>query len=79
MLLFDSDLNDLPYKYLRAIRGDVRAVGRYLAAAYNCGSRRVERSARTCTDAWTCHLPEETKTYLSKFDSVWDLRQSLDR
>ncbi len=79
LLLFDSDLNDLPDKYLRAIGGDVRAVGRYLAAAYNCGSRRVGRSARTCTDGWTCLLPEETKTYLSKFDSVWGLRQSLDR
>ena len=71
LLLFDSDLNDLPGNYLRAIGGDARAVGRYLAAAYNCGSKRVERSARTCSDGWTCLLPEETKTYLSKFDSVW--------
>ena len=79
LLLFDSDLNDLPDNYLRAIGGDVRAVGRYLAAAYNCGSKRVERSARICADGWTCLLPEETKIYLSKFDAVWDLRQSLDR
>jgi len=79
LLLFDSDLNDLPDDYLRAIGGDARAVGRYLAAAYNCGSKRVEWSARICTDGWTCLLPEETKIYLSKFDTIWDLRQSLDR
>ncbi len=79
LLLFDSDLHALPGSYLRAIGVDGRAVGRYLAAAYNCGSKRVERSARNCADGWTCHLPEETKIYLSKFDTVWDLRQSLDR
>ena len=79
LLLFDSDLNDLPDNYLRTIGGDVRSVGRYLAAAYNCGSKRVERSARNCADGWTCHLPKETKTYLDKFDAVWELRQFLDR
>ncbi len=79
LLLFDSDLNDLPDSYLHAIGNDVRAVGRYLAAAYNCGSKRVERSARDCANGWTCLLPEETKVYLNKFDTVWDLRQSLDR
>ncbi len=79
LLLFDSDLNDLPDNYLRALGGDVCAVGRYLAAAYNCGSKRVERSVGNCADGWTYLLPEETKTYLSKFDTVWDLRQSLDR
>ena len=78
LLLFDSDLNDLPGEYLRAISQDVQAVGRYLAAAYNCGSRRVERSLRSCTDVWTCVLPEETRTYLRKFDSVWDMRTLLD-
>lgn len=79
LLLFDSDLNDLPDGYLHAIASDVRSVGRYLAAAYNCGSKRVERSARACVDGWTCHLPEETKVYLDKFDAVWNLRDLLDR
>jgi hypothetical protein len=79
LLLFDSDLNDLPGDYARAIGGDVQAVARYLAAAYNCGSHRVERSLKACTDGWTCLLPEETKIYLSKFDAVWPMRQSLDR
>ena len=79
LLLFDSDLNDLPGDYLRNIGDDVQAVGRYLAAAYNCGSHRVERSLRACTGGWTCRLPEETKIYLRKFDAVWGMRQSLDR
>ena len=79
LLLFDSDLNDLPGSYLRTIGDDVQAVGRYLAAAYNCGSHRVERSLKACTGGWTCLLPEETKIYLRKFDAVWRMRQSLDR
>ena len=79
LLLFDSDLNDLPSDHLRTIGDDVQAVGRYLAAAYNCGARRVEKSMRDCTDSWTCLLPEETKLYLKKFDAVWCMRQSLDR
>jgi hypothetical protein len=79
LLLFDSDLNDLPDTYLPAMTADARSVGRYLAAAYNCGSKRVERSARDCPDGWTCLLPEETRTYLNKFDAVWNLRQSLDK
>ncbi len=79
LLLFDSDLNDLPGDYLSSMGADVQAVGRYLAAAYNCGSRRVERSLRACTGGWTCLLPEETKTYLKKFDVVWRMRESLDR
>ena len=79
LLLFDSDLHDLPDDYLRTIGDDMQAVGRYLAAAYNCGSHRVERSLRACTGGWTCLLPEETKIYLKKFDAVWGMRQSLDR
>lgn len=78
LLLFDSDLNDLPGDYLRAMSGDVQAVGRYLAAAYNCGSERVKKSLTDCTKGWTCRLPEETKIYLQKFDRVWDMRKSLD-
>jgi hypothetical protein len=79
LLLFDSDLNDLPRGYLRTVGDDVQAVGQYLAAAYNCGSRRVERSLRDCTGGWTCGLPGETKIYLRKFDAVWRMRHSLDR
>jgi hypothetical protein len=79
LLLFDSDLNDLPSHYLLAVGDDVQAMGRYLAAAYNCGSRRVGRSLRDFTDGWTCGLPGETRTYLKKFDAVWRMRQSLDR
>ena len=79
LLLFDSDLNDLPGDYLRTIGDDAEAVGRYLAAAYNCGSHRVERSRKACAGGWTCLLPEETKIYLKKFDVVWRMRQSLDR
>ena len=79
LLLFDSDLADLPRERLSAIRRNARAAGMYLAAAYNCGSGRVGKSARKCGNQWACLLPEETKTYLKKFDVVWDLRNALDR
>ena len=79
LLLFNSDLADLSKERLSAIRRDVRAAGMYLAAAYNCGSGRVQKSTRKCGNQWTCHLPEETKLYLKKFDVVWDLRETLDR
>jgi hypothetical protein len=77
ILLFDSDLGDLPGEYLHAISRDVESIGRYLAAAYNCGSKRVERSLKNCTEGWTCMLPQETKIYLKKFDAVWNMRKPL--
>lgn len=79
MLLFDSDLADLSPERMSAMRKNLRSVGMYLAAAYNCGSGRVQKSARICGDRWTCRLPEETKIYLKKFDVVWELRKTLDR
>ncbi len=79
LLLFDSDLSDLPARYLHAIKDDLHALGRYVAAAYNCGSKRVERSMKNCTNGWTCRLPGETKIYLRKFDTIWGMRYSLDR
>ena len=77
LLLFDSDLADLSRERLAAIRNNARAAGKYLAAAYNCGSGRVGKSAKRCGSEWACLLPEETKTYLKKFDVVWDLRETL--
>jgi hypothetical protein len=77
LLLFDSDFGDLPGDYRRALGQDIEAVGRYLAAAYNCGSRRVERSVKNCTEGWTCLLPQETKVYLRKFDAVWNMKKPL--
>ena len=77
LLLFHSDLADLPRERLSAIRKDARAAGMYLAAAYNCGSGRVGKSARKCGSEWACRLPEETKIYLKKFDVVRDLRNVL--
>jgi hypothetical protein len=79
MLLFDSDLADLTPERMSAMRKNLRSVGMYLAAAYNCGSGKVQKSARLCGDKWTCRLPEETKIYLKKFDVVWELRKTLDR
>ena len=79
MLLFDSDLGDLSRDRLSAMRKNLRSIGMYIAAAYNCGSGKVQRSARVCGARWTCRLPEETKIYLKKFDVVWDLRKILDR
>ncbi len=77
LLLFDSDLADLSRDRLAAIRNNARAAGKYLAAAYNCGSGRVGKSAKKCGSEWACQLPEETKTYLKKFDVVWDLKETL--
>lgn len=79
LLLFDSDLSDLPRGWLSRARRNIRSIGAYLAAAYNCGAKRVGESARACGDEWTCRLPEETKIYLKKFDVVWDLRKTLDK
>ena len=79
LLLFDSDLADLPRERLSAMKQNARAIGMYLAAAYNCGSGKVQKSARACGATWTCRLPEETKIYLKKFDVVWDLRTTLAR
>ncbi len=79
LLLFDSDLASLPRKWWSAARKDGPSIGMYLAAAYNCGPKRVERSARACKDQWTCLLPEETRVYLRKFDAVWNLRKTLDK
>ena len=73
---------DHVYKELEAtgcFRNFDIVAGKYLAAAYNCGSKRVEQSRKACTDGWTCLLPEETKIYLKKFDVVWRMRQTLDR
>lgn len=79
LLLFDSDLSYLPKEWLSDARSNVRAIGAYLAAAYNCGAKRVEESAKLCGNEWTCRLPTETKIYLKKFDLVWGLRNDLDR
>ena len=79
LLLFDSDLASLPRRLWSAARRDGRSVGMFLAAAYNCGPKRVEKSARACKGQWTCLLPEETRVYLKKFDAVWNLRKVLDK
>jgi hypothetical protein len=76
LLLFDSDLLDLPEARLSAVRKSLRSAGMYLAAAYNCGSRRVEQSTKECGHEWTCRLPEETKIYLKKFDVVWNMAKT---
>jgi len=79
LLLFNSDLSILPRKWLANAGKDGRSIGMYLAAAYNCGSKRVGKSARECKSQWTCLLPEETRVYLKKFDAVWNLRKALDK
>jgi hypothetical protein len=77
LLLFDSDLADLSRKLLLNVQDDMEAIGRVLAASYNCGPKRVQKSARECNDAWTCRLPAETRIYLEKFDRVWEKRKNL--
>ena len=77
LLLFETDLGSLPRKWFTGKDG--RSIGMYLAAAYNCGAGRVEKSALTCKGQWTCHLPEETRLYLEKFETVWDLLSALNK
>ena len=79
LLLFNSDLASLPERLWSAAREDGRSLGMFIAAAYNCGPRRVEKSARACKGQWTCRLPEETRVYLDKFDAVWSVRNALDK
>ena len=79
LLLFNSDLASLPTRLWSAARRDGRSLGMFIAAAYNCGPERVEKSARACKGQWTCRLPEETRIYLEKFDVVWNVRSALDK
>ena len=79
LLLFNSDLASLPERLWSAAREDGRSLGMFIAAAYNCGPRRVEKSARACKGRWTCRLPEETRVYLDKFNAVWSVRNALDK
>jgi len=79
LLLFNSDLMSLPTRLWSATRRDGRSLGMFIAAAYNCGPERVEKSARACKGQWTCQLPEETRTYLRKFEIVWGVRNTLDK
>jgi len=79
LLLFNSDLMSLPTTLWSAARRDGRSLGMFIAAAYNCGPERVEKSARACKGQWTCRLPEETRTYLRKFEVVWNVRNTLDK
>jgi hypothetical protein len=79
LLLFSSDLTNLPRKWMATAEKDDRSIGRYIAASYNCGLTRVGRSVRECKDQWTCSLPKETRIYLKKFDAVWNLRKMLDK
>ena len=62
LLLFNSDLMSLPTRLWSATRRDGRSLGMFIAAAYNCGPERVEKSARACKGRWTCRLPEETRS-----------------
>jgi hypothetical protein len=79
LLLFDSDLSDVPNEHLPLVTKDLRTIGTYLAAAYNCGSKRVEKSVKQCGNEWTCHLPVETKIYLDKFHTIWDSGITVER
>ncbi|MGA2106223.1 MAG: DUF1254 domain-containing protein [Syntrophorhabdales bacterium] len=79
LLLFNSDLMSLPTGLWSATRRDGRSLGMFIAAAYNCGPERVGKSARVCKGQWTCRLPEETRTYLRKFEVVWSVRNTLDK
>ncbi|MGD0661656.1 MAG: DUF1254 domain-containing protein [Syntrophorhabdales bacterium] len=79
LLLFNSDLASLPERLWSTARRDERSLGMFIAAAYNCGPKRVEKSARACKGRWTCRLPEETRVYLDKFNAVWSVRNALDK
>ncbi|KKQ14430.1 MAG: hypothetical protein US30_C0004G0067 [Candidatus Moranbacteria bacterium GW2011_GWF2_36_839] len=68
LLLFDSDLAYLSPKYREKLRNSPEDMGKYLAAAYNCGSPRAAKSINSGGA-----LPEETRVYLLKFGEIWNL------
>jgi hypothetical protein len=73
MLLFDSDLADMPEELKNNFQMSPVNTGRLLAAAYNCGASRVKKTYSEQSVAWEKSLPNETQTYLKIYDAVSQL------
>lgn len=72
LLLFDADLRVVTNGKKDQLMEDPQALGRFLAAAYNCGSGKTRSAMDRYGESWFLNLPAETQIYLKKFDAVWD-------
>lgn len=71
-LLFDADMRALNNGRKEQMMNDPRALGRFLASAYNCGAGRTKGAMDRHRENWCSGLPAETQTYLNKYDLVWE-------
>jgi hypothetical protein len=71
-LLFDADLRALNNGRKDQIMNDPRALGRFLASAYNCGAGRTKGAMDRHGGNWCSGVPSETQIYLKKYDVVWE-------
>ncbi len=78
-LLFDADLYVLSDTRRQQLFEDPAALGRFLASAYNCGPGRTRTSMERHGSNWASAIPNETQTYLRKFDDTlsWYRTQAL--
>ncbi|MEI8096915.1 MAG: hypothetical protein WCG73_02320 [Candidatus Moraniibacteriota bacterium] len=65
LLLFDSDLSQLPAEYRDQAKKSKAFLADYLAAAYNCGAPNTAKALKH-GKKWVEHLPKETRLYLMK-------------
>lgn len=65
LLLFDSDLSNLPGEYREQALKSKVFLADYLAAAYNCGAPNTANALKW-GKTWKEHLPKETRLYLVK-------------
>lgn len=68
LLLFDDILNVFTPQECDAMADDDEEMGRALAAGYNYGPTRVRRKMLAFDD-WISYLPEETQTYIAKYET----------
>ncbi len=68
LLLFDDILNAFTPQECEVLNDDHEELGRALAAGYNYGPARVRRKMLAYDD-WVAHLPEETQTYIAKYET----------
>ena len=69
-LLFDYDLSCFDTSKRASLLSDARALGLYLASAYNTGATRTVKSMKKHGDRWIGGLLPETRVYLEKYNSV---------
>jgi hypothetical protein len=72
MLLLDSDLRFLSGKQKEIAGKNEKAKGEFLAASYNHGAPRIKQAMIKYGNLWKNHIPQETQTYIKKYNAVWD-------